>query len=81
MAPFLGKQRDPQRFLNQLDLMADRGVSQAQLGRGIADRLMARCRLKALERLERRQSPEFDLAADGPAPTILFVGRNISSWA
>jgi len=79
VAPLLSKQRDPQRLFNQLDLMADRGVSQAQFGRGVADRLVARCRLKPLERLERRQPPEFDLAADGPVLPILCLSGCISS--
>jgi hypothetical protein len=59
--------------------MADGRVRQAQFGRGIADRLMARCRLKSLERLERRQPPEFDLAADGRVLPILCLSGSISS--
>jgi hypothetical protein len=78
VAAFLREQRHAQRFLDQLDLVADRRVGQAQLARRIADRLVARRRLEALEGLERRQAPEFDLAADGFTFPCRVEGARIS---
>jgi hypothetical protein len=74
---FLCEKLHSQRFLDQLDLVADRRMGQAQLGGGVADRLMARRRLKPLERLERRQAPKLDLALNGPALPVLAVGTSI----
>jgi hypothetical protein len=61
MPPILRKQLHPQRILDQLHLMADGGVGEAEFIGGIADRLATGGSLKPLQRLERGKLPEIDL--------------------
>ena len=51
MAAFLREQGDAQRLFDQLHLMADSGVGEAQFVRRLANALVAGCRLKAAQGL------------------------------
>jgi hypothetical protein len=67
VAAFLREQLHAKCFLDQLNLVTDRRVGQAQFGRRIADRLMPRRRLKSFECFQRWQAPQLDLALNGLA--------------
>ena len=81
MATALREQLDAERILDELNLMADRRVSQAQLVGGITDTLTARRSLKPFQRLERRQLPEVDFGLarhTSPLPRICCMPS--SGW-
>ena len=63
MPPLLREQIDAERFLNELHLMANRRVREAQLVGRIADALVARGGLKPFERLQGREFAEFDFVS------------------